>query len=51
MYLFWLHWVSVAVSRLSLVAESERYFLAAVRGFLAAGASLVAEHRLWGTLA
>ena len=34
---------------LSLVAESEGYFLAVVHGLLTAGASLVAEHRLWGT--
>ena len=42
----WLHWVSVAVSRLSLVAVTRVYSLVAVRGHLIAGASLVAERGL-----
>ena len=35
----------------SLVAASRGYSLVAVRGLLIAAASLVAEHRLWGTRA
>ena len=42
---FWLRWVFVAVRGLSLVAASGGYSVA-VRGFLIAVASLVAEHRL-----
>ena len=42
---FWLHWVFVAVHRISL-AVSRAYSLLAVRGLLAAVASPVAEHRL-----
>ena len=42
---FWLHWVFVAVRRLSLVAASGVCFMA-VHGLLTAVASLVAEHGL-----
>ena len=42
---FWLRWVFVAVSGLSLVAASGGYSVA-VRGLLIAVASLVAAHRL-----
>ena len=35
----------------SLVVDSAGYYLTAVLGLLIAGASLVAEHRLWGALA
>ena len=49
-YLFiylWLRWVFVAACGLSLIALSGGYSsLAAVRGFLIAMASLVAEHEL-----
>ena len=40
---------NVSVLGFSLVAESRGYSLAAVHGLLIAVASLVAEHRLWGT--
>ena len=43
---FWLHWVFVAVLRLSLVAASGGYSLAVVLRLLTAVASLVAEHGL-----
>ena len=43
---FWLHWVFVAVRRLSLVAESGGLLSVVVRGLLIAVASLVAEHGL-----
>ena len=43
---FWLCWVFVAVSRLSLVAASAVYSLVEVHGFLIVVASFVAEHRL-----
>ena len=43
---FWLLWVSVAVNRLPLVAESGGYRLVAVRGLLVVMAPLVAEHGL-----
>ena len=42
----WLCWVFAAVSGLSLVAASEGYSLAVVRGLLTAVASLVAKHWL-----
>ena len=45
-YLFWLHWIFVAVRRLPLVAEWE-LLLAVVRG-LPGVASLVPEPRLSG---
>ena len=48
---FWLHWVFVAVHRLSLVAASGGYFLVAVLGLLIAVAFLVAEHGLWDSQA
>ena len=43
-YLFLLHWVLVAVCRLSLVAVSRGYSLVAVHRLLIVVASLVAEH-------
>ena len=43
---FWLRWVLVAPSRLSLVVMSGAYFLLQVTRFFIAVASLVAEHRL-----
>ena len=43
---FWAPWVFVAVSELSLVAESWGCFLAAVHKLLTAVASLVVEHGL-----
>ena len=43
---FWLHWVLVAVHRLSLIVEREGYFLAVVQGLLIMVASPVAELRL-----
>ena len=42
----WPHWVFTAAHRLSLVAASGSYSLAAVHEILIAVASLVAEHRL-----
>ena len=45
-YLFWLHWVFVALHGLSLVVASGRVLFIAVHGLLIAEASLVAEHRL-----
>ena len=47
--MYWLHWVFVAVNRLSLVVASRSYSLAEVHGFLIVMASLVAEHGLRGT--
>ena len=41
-----LHWVFVAVCRLSLVVVSRGYSLGAVGGFLIVAASPIAEHRL-----
>ena len=41
---FWLHWVFVAVHRLSLVVASGGYSSVVVRGFLIAVASLVVEY-------
>ena len=54
---FWLCWVFVAALRLSPVAASEGYSLAAAHRLLTAAASLAAEHtlqahgrqQLWGT--
>ena len=46
LFIFWLHWVFVAVRGLSLVAASGGLLFVAVRGLLIAVASLVAEHRL-----
>ena len=45
MYL-WLRWVFVAMSRLSLIADSGGYSLVGVHGLLIAAASLVVEYRL-----
>ena len=50
-YLFLLCWVFVSMHRLSLVAVSRGYTLVAVHRLLIVGASLVAEHRLWGAWA
>ena len=44
-YYFWLHWVSVAACRLSLVAASGGYSLLRCAGF-SLWWPLVAEHRL-----
>lgn len=41
-----LHWVSVALRRLSLVLASRGHSLLTVRGLLIAVGSLVAEHQL-----
>ena len=43
---FWLHWVFIAVHRLSLVTAREGYSLVAVCRLLIVVASFVAEHRL-----
>ena len=43
---FWLHWVFIAVRRLSLVARKRELLFVAVRGLLIVVASLVAEHGL-----
>ena len=48
---FWLHWVTVAEHRLSLVAASRGFSLVALCGLLTAVASLVSEPRLQGTQA
>ena len=45
--MFWLLWVFTALRELSLVAATGDHSLVAVRGLLIAGASLVAEHRLY----
>ena len=45
---FLLCWVFVSMHRLSLVAASRGYTLAAVHRLLIVGASLAAEDRLWG---
>ena len=45
-YLFWLCWIFVAVSGLSLVVLSGGYSLISVNGLLIAVAPLVVEHRL-----
>ena len=42
----WLHWVFIAVCRLSLIAARGGYSLVAVHGLLITVASLVAEHGL-----
>ena len=44
--IYWLHWVSVALCRLSL-AVTRGYSLVALHGPLVAVASLAEEHRLW----
>ena len=43
---FWLHWVSVAVCRFSLVAADRGCSLVAMHGLHTVLASLVVEHRL-----
>ena len=43
---FWLHWVFIALQRLSLVAANGGYSTVSVHGILTAVASLVVEHRL-----
>jgi len=43
---FWLHWISVAVHRLSLAVSTEGSSLAAVRGLPTTVASLAVEHGL-----
>ena len=43
---FWLHWVSIDLCRLSLVAGSRDYSLAVMHGLLILVASLV-EHGPW----
>ena len=47
LFIFWLLWVFIATSGLSLVEVSRGYSLAAVHQLLIVVASLVAEHRLW----
>ena len=49
-YLFWLHWVSVAVQAFSSRYEQGLLF-AVVHGPLSAAACLSAEHGLWGAQA
>ena len=46
-FYFWLYWVFIVASGLSLVAESRGYSLVVVCGRLIEVASLVAEHRVW----
>ena len=48
-FYFWLCWVSVAARGLSLIAAHGGFSLTAVCRLLIAVASLVREHRLWGT--
>ena len=48
---FLLCWVFVSMHRLSLVAASRGYTLGAVHRLLIVGASLAAEHGLWGAWA
>ena len=48
---FLLCWVFVSMHRLSLVAVSRGYTLGAVHRLLIVGASLAAEHGLWGAWA
>ena len=43
---FWLHWVFVAMHRLSLVAVSRGYTLIAVHWLLTVVAFLIAKHGL-----
>ena len=50
-YLFWLHWVFLAVLGLPLVVVSTGYSLGSVRGLLIAVVSLITEHQLQGTQA
>ena len=45
-YYFWLHWVLVAIRRLSQVVESEGYSLVVVCGLFILVSSLVGKHRL-----
>ena len=45
-FVFWLHWVFIALYGLSLVAESGGPLFVVVHGLLIAVASLVAEHGL-----
>ena len=45
-FFLWLHWVFLAVRRLSLVVASEGYSLVAVLWLPIVVASLVAKHRL-----
>ena len=45
-FYFWLHWVFVAMCKLSRVAASRGYSLAVVCGFLTEEASLAVEHGL-----
>ena len=45
-FVLWLHWVFIALYRLSLVADSRGLLFVAVHGLLIAVASLVAEHGL-----
>ena len=44
-YLFWLHWVVIAVHRLSLVTVSRGCSLVVVHGFLMVVASFVTEYK------
>ena len=46
LFYFWLHWVFVAMSRLSPAVASGGYFLVVVPGLLFVVAFLVAEHKL-----
>ena len=46
LFIYWLCWIFVAASGLSLAVVSGGYFLVAVWGFLIAVASLSVEHRL-----
>ena len=45
-FIFWLHWVFIAIHGLSLVAVSRGYSLVAVRGLLIVVDSHAMEHRL-----
>ena len=45
-FIYWLLWVFIAVSGLSLVAVSGGYYLVVVLGLLIVVASCVAEHGL-----
>ena len=46
---FWLCWIFIVAHGLSLVVMSGGCSLVALHGLLIVVASLVAEHRLWGT--
>ena len=50
-FYFWLHWVFAAVCGLSLVVASRELLFLVALGHLTAVASLVVEHRLWGSRA